>query len=1187
MSAFRGTVFVNYRVGDEAAVAGLLVEQLKVKLGQGEVFHVSQDAVAGSLFAEEIEGALRQCSVVIVVIGEKWLDDLRHRRLHDPDDWVRREIRLALEGGKRLVPVLIDDATLPAREKLPVDIRALLDHQYRRLHRRSIPQDIDRIVAELIHEVPELGAIRLPGAQELAAWWDTWSHYTDPALPAAGLLAGRAEQTDGILRLLEEPAACTAIQGESEEQALAFLAAVVVASAPESLRALVVDDAEAWSRCVAIARPCVLIPRHEDADISTALLRGHHVLLPSGSDRQPTSVAISLPGLQLDEVRVAFEAAGIAPAFAQSYAVVMCRSLQEFRGRFSVDWRPASEAEPLPSTDREVLANAVTQGPLRHLKVDLLAAEADAMAETEPAEAAARYAKVASVLFEAGFEVHARDIRSKQARALIQAGRLDQSAEVRLDLMWTGMNGTGESAEHLSFADRQNEVHAEGCQFRRALTFARAAERVLTGLTGIREELAGPFDALCDADPHLLDAAVFMAEHALAEMEKGLVEERLNRLAGLALKLETSGSREEDLVVRLSMCIAEVTGEWAELQARAKLFGPVHRIWILARQARYLSFTDDFRGAFRCYQDAISWALTESMNDEAVDWLYALRGIRVRQGLFLANGDTEHPFAQHLRNGTWSHRLPGSPTIEERALRSIGEKRGRGSVRLFSQWRWQACIRADLAGENEATKALGAVLRDNGEPLAGLEQFVRAESGKEAAIAAAALPEAPVHWPVPTAGSTAGQLGAALEVAAKVADLLDDDDAAAWIVVALDAIEGGGPQPTFFSRLVQRGLKVLVSLAPCLDEAQARWAIDATTTWLPQDVSTGHRTDTDHARLLVKIAHVHPALAGCAVEQLLGGAVFNDDFGEVALTSGLSLVEQHKARAVAMLTGPAEAGNRWACSVLAMIGATTDRIREHAEATARAVIEREAPQPGVMPIWSFNTTLVATAGLLDEELMAALVSSLLHRALDPADSVVNRRDTLSELAGIATDLSPDERRRTFDAVLPLVGGNLPMGEYDLLVSGMRHPLSFLHMDLGPDTTADVAVLACAKLAETDEDRQTVRYHAVRLLGRPDEIEVAKIVEALLVVKSSADDLPPALLAAHAHPDVRALAAVLWAQDPTGSEPGLSLARDPARIVRVSLADALTDRMEHLPVREVLAADPRRSIRGALVPLEEL
>jgi len=58
-------------------------------------------------------------------------DRFGRRRLDQEQDWVRREIRIALQKpGCRVIPVLIDGAELPdEREALPEDISALVTRQ--------------------------------------------------------------------------------------------------------------------------------------------------------------------------------------------------------------------------------------------------------------------------------------------------------------------------------------------------------------------------------------------------------------------------------------------------------------------------------------------------------------------------------------------------------------------------------------------------------------------------------------------------------------------------------------------------------------------------------------------------------------------------------------------------------------------------------------------------------------------------------------------------------------------------------------------------------------------------------------------------------------------------------------------------------------------------------------------------
>jgi hypothetical protein len=79
-------------------------------------------------FAAMIRDAVNSCRVMVALIGRQWTtlaDDEGRRRLDDPDDYVRFEIRSALKRGVRTIPVLLDGAQMPRQEHLPHDLRKL------------------------------------------------------------------------------------------------------------------------------------------------------------------------------------------------------------------------------------------------------------------------------------------------------------------------------------------------------------------------------------------------------------------------------------------------------------------------------------------------------------------------------------------------------------------------------------------------------------------------------------------------------------------------------------------------------------------------------------------------------------------------------------------------------------------------------------------------------------------------------------------------------------------------------------------------------------------------------------------------------------------------------------------------------------------------------------------------------
>jgi len=121
-------VFISYRRNDAGPYARLLKVQLSQNLAGAPVFMDLDSIEAGIDFAEAIEAGLHSCRVLVALIGARWLtvsDEQGRRRLDNPDDYVRFEIRTALERCVRVIPVLVDGATMPQRQRLPDDLAKL------------------------------------------------------------------------------------------------------------------------------------------------------------------------------------------------------------------------------------------------------------------------------------------------------------------------------------------------------------------------------------------------------------------------------------------------------------------------------------------------------------------------------------------------------------------------------------------------------------------------------------------------------------------------------------------------------------------------------------------------------------------------------------------------------------------------------------------------------------------------------------------------------------------------------------------------------------------------------------------------------------------------------------------------------------------------------------------------------
>lgn len=125
-------IFISYRRDDSAGYAGRLYDRLIPHFSAQRVFMDVEGIELGADFVTAIEEAVGSCRVLIVIIGDEWLntrDAAGRRRLDDPHDFIRLETVTALQRGIRVVPVLVGGALMPRAEDLPEDLKPLARRQ--------------------------------------------------------------------------------------------------------------------------------------------------------------------------------------------------------------------------------------------------------------------------------------------------------------------------------------------------------------------------------------------------------------------------------------------------------------------------------------------------------------------------------------------------------------------------------------------------------------------------------------------------------------------------------------------------------------------------------------------------------------------------------------------------------------------------------------------------------------------------------------------------------------------------------------------------------------------------------------------------------------------------------------------------------------------------------------------------
>jgi hypothetical protein len=145
-------IFISYRRDESAGYAGRIADGFAEHFGEDRVFRDIDSIEPGLDFAEAIERAVGSSEVLLAVIGRNWstaTDAAGQKRLENPDDYVRVEIAAALQRNIRVIPVLVQGASMPSADELPDDLAPLARRNAFELHDASWRGEVERLITTL------------------------------------------------------------------------------------------------------------------------------------------------------------------------------------------------------------------------------------------------------------------------------------------------------------------------------------------------------------------------------------------------------------------------------------------------------------------------------------------------------------------------------------------------------------------------------------------------------------------------------------------------------------------------------------------------------------------------------------------------------------------------------------------------------------------------------------------------------------------------------------------------------------------------------------------------------------------------------------------------------------------------------------------------------------------------------
>jgi len=152
-------IFISYRRDDAAGHAGRLADRLVEHFGRDRIFRDIDNIEPGEDFVTVIENAVGSCDILIAVIGRNWNSATSSGRLDNPNDFVRLEIATALRRDIRVIPVLVQRASMPKPEDLPDDLDKLTRRNAVELTDLRWQSDVDQLISVLERVLAKRGKV--------------------------------------------------------------------------------------------------------------------------------------------------------------------------------------------------------------------------------------------------------------------------------------------------------------------------------------------------------------------------------------------------------------------------------------------------------------------------------------------------------------------------------------------------------------------------------------------------------------------------------------------------------------------------------------------------------------------------------------------------------------------------------------------------------------------------------------------------------------------------------------------------------------------------------------------------------------------------------------------------------------------------------------------------------------------
>lgn len=699
-------------------------------------------------------------------------------------------------------------------------------------------------------------------------------------------------------------------------------------------------------------------------------------------------------------------------------------------------------------TQTDTLADSLVRGPLAAFGLVDSLNLADALSDTDPAQAAEIVGHIIDRVTAEGFPGTTSQLRRQRAELLIGAGQIDEACFVLAELAWANRTNAG------SDDDSQSEGRLRALAKEHNLPTVRL---LVGAIDAVDAWLQQPFPDLpkaidlalqLDAAGHPLatDLLLWVTETANADrltLRDGSLIDAVNR----HITERTAAGRKDEITVRFRTAVAQLGGDWTSIlrEARAGWLG--HRLAALvhARYGRHLFLhaqPDDAQAEFSA---AVQAACHAELGNEAADALYSITQTRLRYGPL---NDDMHALPRMAidlrRQGHTAPLLPGRDPADAGA-EALASSRTPSAYRHYRAAIRHCVIRGDAAGEMNAHHHVADILLDSGEPIAAVRHLVRSGSGELVKkklnvpvyvdLRAEVLDGA--HW----------ERATALTIVALQGDLVPDDHVEHYVTVAWAGTSEAEWSP-LGPNVDLNAWKAIGALAGRFTEDFAVTVLDQLDGFIFREPNHYRFTDDDHIAAVARIYDAHPSLAPRAADHLSQMVQQEYNLGENVRAAARRFIENPELLLDALR--PHAGKHQAAANILSDHGERPPASLRQVAKKIRARLDAQpSPQVPGQVRYSIGTDvpeLAQHARGLDEKVRLRFIEYCMALAEDESQPSANRADGMEGVALLAWLVDDATRDALFDRTMPFARLDLPPTKVDQLLNS-THPLSLLKMNL--------------------------------------------------------------------------------------------------------------------------------------------